>query len=361
MKTHKKLFKKLCSLENLKLAFKKAKKGKSKKWYVKEFEFNLDNELTKLKIELETQTYKPKPLKRFIVRDPKTRVIHASAFRDRVVHHAIYNIIEPIFEKIFIQDSYASRKYKGVHAGLKRFDEFKRQVTYNGKLLKIAKDNNMVTGYALKADIKHYFDTVDIKILMKIIGKKIKDIKVLQLIKTILGNHNFKIKGKGMPLGNLTSQFFANVYLNELDYYIKHKLKAKYYIRYVDDFVILNRSKEKLLLYRWLISNFLSQNLKLELHQEKSKVISLYNGIKLLGFRIFYYYKLPKKSNIKKFQSKLIYILSIKNFDNTNKIRKSLEGWFGYAIHGNTYTIRKRILKKIDLYNIHNLYIAGIA
>lgn len=349
MKTYNNLFKKIYSLENLNLAFKKARKGKTNKWYVKEFESNLDNELTKLKIELQNQTYRPKPLKRFIIRDPKTRVIHASTFRDRVIHHAICNIIEPIFEKIFIFDSYASRKNKGSHAGLKRFDEFERKVTYNGKPLKIAKDNNMIVGYTLKADIKHYFDTIDLEILMKIIGRKIKDEKVLYLIKTILDNHNFKIKGKGMPLGNLTSQFFANVYLNELDYYIKHNLKVKYYIRYVDDFVILHDSKETLVLYKWLINNFLKQRLKLELHPEKSKVIPLHNGVNLLGFRVFYHYKLPRRSNLRKFKKKLanIYTLTVRE-KVLVKINKILEGWFGYVMHGNTYKLRKRILKEIN-------------
>lgn len=283
-------------------AFKKAKKGKSKKWYVKEFESNLNSELIKLKIELETQTYRPNPLKRFIIRDPKTRVIHASAFRDRIVHHAICNLIEPIFEKLFIYDSYANRKKKGVHAGLTRFDEYKEKITKTGQLVKNAKDENMIRGYALKADIKHYFDTIDLEVLMKIIKKKITDEKVLQLIKIILDNHNLKIKGKGMPLGNLTSQFFANVYLNELDYYVKHNLKIKYYIRYVDDFIILHDSGVKLLLYKWLINNFLRQKLKLELHPEKSKILPLHRGIKLLGFKVFYHYKLPRKSNLTKFE-----------------------------------------------------------
>lgn len=311
MKTYKNLFNKLCSLENLRLAFKKARKGKTKKWYVKEFESNLDDELTKLKTELETQTYKPKPMKKFVIRDPKTRTIHASAFRDRVVHHAICNIIEPIFEKVFIYDTYANRKSKGTHAGLKRFDEFKRKVTQNGKLVRSAKDNNMTVGYALKADIKRYFDTVNHAVLMKILRKKIRDEEVLQLIKIILNNHDTKVLGKGMPLGNLTSQFFANVYLSELDYFVKHKLKTKYYIRYVDDFVILHRSKEKLLLYKWLINNFL-KSLKLELHPEKSKVIPLHKGVNLLGFRVFYHYKLPRKSNIRKFERKLnFYELSL--------------------------------------------------
>jgi hypothetical protein len=207
----------------------------------------------------------------------------------------------------------------------------------------------MIVGYVLKVDIKHYFDTVDIKILMKIIGKKIADVKVLQLIKTVLNNHNFKIKGKGMPLGNLTSQFFANVYLNELDYYIKHNLKVKYYIRYVDDFVILHDSKEKLILYKWLINNFLKQRLKLELHPEKSKVIPLHNGVNLLGFRVFYHYKLPRKSNLRKFEKKLVNICALTVPEKLfAKINKMLEGWFGYVMHGNTYKLRKRILKEIN-------------
>ncbi len=320
MKTYDNIFIQLCSLENLLLAFKKAKKGKSKKWYVQEFESNLHNEIRKLKRELETQIYNPSPLKRFIIRDPKTRVIHASDFRDRVIHHAVCNIIEPIFEKTFIYDSYANRKNKGTHVGLKRFDYFKRKVTRNGELLHKFQDKNVIVGYALKADIKHYFDTVDIEILMNVIRKKIKDEKFLRVIKIILDNHTFKIKGKGMPLGNLTSQFFANVYLNELDYYIKHNLKAKYYIRYVDDFVILHRSKGKLLLYKWLIGNFLKQKLKLELHPNKSKIIALHNGVKLLGFRIFYHHKLPRKNNVRLFGRKLnLYTLTFRGRERISK------------------------------------------
>ena len=137
MKTYNNLYDRLSSLENLRLAFRKARKGKTKKDYVISFEANLDNELQKLKIELESQAYKPKPLKRFIVRDPKSRVIHASAFRDRVVYHALCNIIEPIFEKIFICDSYASRKGKGVHAAIRRFDRFKYKVTRSNTSLAV--------------------------------------------------------------------------------------------------------------------------------------------------------------------------------------------------------------------------------
>lgn len=346
MITYNNLFNRLCSLENLRLAFKKARKGKSTKWYVKEFEANLENELTRLKTELEFQNYRPKPLRRFVIRDPKTRVIYASAFRDRIVHHALCNLIEPIFEKTFINDTYANRKKKGVHVALKRFDEFKRKVSNNGKLVENAKDKNMVVGYVLKADIKHYFETVDHEILMKIIQKKISDEKILDLIKTILNNHDMKIKGKGMPLGNLTSQFFANVYLSELDYYIKHKLKAKYYIRYVDDFIILHRSKEKLVLYKWLINNFL-KSIKLELHNEKSKLTPLNKGINFLGFRIFYLYKLPRKSNLKKFERKMLDFNKSPSESEEEKLKKFLEGWFGYVMHGNTYKLRKKVLYQL--------------
>ena len=301
MKTYKHLYKNVYSLENLKSAYKKAREGKSGQIYVIEFENNLEQNLNKLKQELEALTYKPRLLKRFIIRDPKTRTIHASAFRDRIVYHPLVNILEPIFDKTFIYDSYASRKDKGTHKAVLRFDQFKRKISNNGKLIKNAVDNNQVIGYILKADIKHYFDTVDHEILSNIITRKIKDNNIVCLIKEILNNFDSEVKGKGMPLGNLTSQFFANVYLNDLDYFIKHKLKVKYYIRYVDDFVILHNDKKILEEYKEEINNYL-KNLKLELHPNKSKIIPLRNGVTFLGYRIFYHHKLLRKTNIRKFE-----------------------------------------------------------
>ncbi len=348
MKTYDNLYRKLCSLGNLKLAFRKAKKGKSSKWYVKKFEENLENELLQLKHELEIQIYSPRPLKRFVIKDPKTRVIHASVFRDRVVHHTVCIILEPIFEKIFIYDSYANRKDKGTLKAINRFDEFQRKVSCNGRPLKNAKDNNMVIGYVLKADVKHYFDTVDHDTLLKIIEKKIKDEKVLRLIKVIL-DVNSNYSGKGMPIGNMTSQFFANIYLNELDYFVKHKLRAKYYLRYVDDFVIIHKSKETLADYKEQISNFL-KTIKLELHPEKSQVYPLHKGIGLLGFRMFYYYKLLVEKNIKRLQKRLnefkkMYENNEISYDN---LMKSMEGWFAYAMWANTFKLRRRIIEDIS-------------
>ena len=353
MKTYRNLYPKLCSLENLDLVFKKARKGKTSKSYVIIFEANLEKELNKLRKELLSLSYKPLPLKRFIIRDPKTRTIHSSSFRDRVIHHAIVNILEPIFDKTFIYDSYASRKYKGTHKAVERFDEFKRKISKNGKLAKNNYSCNNIIGYALKADIKHYFQTVNHKILLNIIKRKIKDNDVIWLIKQILDNFNSEIKGIGMPLGNLTSQFFANIYLNELDQFIKNKLKAKYYIRYVDDFVILHNNKEVLEKYKDNIDKYLT-TLKLELHPIKSQVIPLRNGITFLGYRIFYHYKLLRKSNLKKFERNFQKKQEMNDGVTPEILQKSLRGWFGYAKWANTYKLRKKIIEKLKEANINS-------
>lgn len=348
MKTHNNLYRKLCSMENLGLAFCKARRRKIKKWYVVNFEENLEEELKKLHEDLATLTYQPQQLTRFIIRDPKTRTIHASRFRDRVVYHALVNILEPIFEMLFIYDSYASRKGKGTHKAVQRFDSFKMKISQNGRLIKNAYDNNQVVGYVLKADIRHYFDTVDHEILLKVIKRKIHDKSVIWLIRRILKNFDAPIKGKGMPLGNLTSQFFANVYLNELDYFVKHTLKAEYYIRYVDDFVILHSDREILEHYKELIQEYLI-TLRLELHPDKSKIIPLRNGISFLGYRIFYHHKLLRKSNLRKFQKELGKKLSLyhQGFLSKEQLLGNLQGWFGYAKWANTYKLRKKAIREI--------------
>ena len=246
MKTYNNFYPEIYSIQNLFLAWKKARKGKTQRDYVIEFEKNLGANLKNLHEELKNGTYKPNPLKTFILRDPKTRKISKSDFRDRVIHHALCNVIEPIFDATFIYDSCANRKGKGNLFAIKRFYKFIRKISRNGKVNGWFNENQ-IKGYCLKADIKHYFQEVDHEILLKIIRRKISDEKVIWLIERILENNVLNNpRGKGMPLGNLTSQFFANVYLNELDYFIKYNLKEKYYIRYVDDFVLLNSSKEKL-------------------------------------------------------------------------------------------------------------------
>jgi len=346
MKNYNNFYYEIYATSNLMLAWKKAAKGKINKDYVKEFGSNLLTNLFDLQNELKTKTYNPKPLKVFILRDPKTRKISKSAFRDRIVHHALIEIIEPIFDKTFIYDSCANRKDKGNLFAIKRFYNFIKKVSRNGKLNGWF-NKNSIKGYCLKADIKHYFDTVDHDILLNIIKRKITDKSIICLIELILNNFNSKINGKGMPLGNLTSQFFANVYLNELDYFIKHKLKSKYYIRYVDDFIILHNSKEQLETWKYEINKFLRVNLDLELHSEKSKIIPILRGIDFVGFRNFYRYRLLRKRNIRKFHIKLKefnkkYYNKEINYDN---IYDSMEGWTANAKQANTYSLRKTLLK----------------
>ena len=351
MKTYKDLYPLIYDLRNLLLAWRKARKHKTEKDYVIEFEKNLEINLIKLHKELKNLNYKPNKLKTFILRDPKTRKISKSDFRDRVVHHALYNVIELIFDKTFIYDSCANRKGKGNLFALKRFYFFMRKISRNGSVLaNDFKNSNFVKGYCLKADIKHYFQEVSHKVLIKIIKRKINDEKLIWLIKKILKNNVLgNEKGKGMPLGNLTSQFFANVYLNELDYFIKHKLKAKYYVRYVDDFVLLHNSKQKLEFWKEQIDNFLKKELKIELHQEKSRIIPLLRGVDFVGFKNFYYFKLLRKRNIKKI---LLKIEQYKNRDMTyTKLTESFQGWQAYAKWANTYELRKNIYKRIILLN----------
>jgi len=259
--------------------------------------------------------------------DPKTRKISKSAFRDRIVHHALVKVIEPIFDKSFIYDSCANRKVKGNLFAIKRFELFKRKVTNNLKS----------EAFCLKADIKHYFQEVNHEALINLIRRKINDKKIIWLIKQILYNCFNK---KGMPLGNLTSQFFANIYLHELDYFVKHKLKAKYYIRYVDDFVILHSSKEQLKIWKQEINEFLKKELRLELHPEKSCISSLSKGIDFIGFRNFYYFKLLRKRNIK---SMLMKVEKYKEGEiSKEKLLESFQGWQAYAKWADAYKLRER-------------------
>jgi len=327
----------LCSYENLEKAFKKARKKKTLKPYVIEFEENLEENLFKLKTELLLHVYRPKPLETFILRDPKTRKISRSAFRDRIVHHALCNIIEPVLAKQFIYDSYSNRIGKGAFKAVERFEQFSRKVT----------KNNTGKAFVLKADIKQYFENVDHKVLMSILKNKISDPKIIWLIRIILANYVSKKANKGMPLGNLTSQFFANVYLNELDQFVKHKLRAKYYIRYVDDFVILGHSYNVLEDYKTKIDQFLDQKLALKLHPDKSKIIPIRKGVEFLGMRIFPYHKLLKKKNLRKFQRKLqlVYTEFDKQKIEYDKVYDLLEGWCAYAKNANTYNLRRKVLE----------------
>ena len=328
------LYLEIYNIGNLFLAWRKARKHKTRKLYVVEFEKDTLRNLLKLSEELKNKTYIPKPLVTFILRDPKTRKISKSNFRDRIVHHVLILIIEPLFDRTFIYDSCANRTGKGNLFALKRFELFKRKVTNNLKS----------EAFCLKADIKHYFQEVNHNILIEIIRRKISDDKLINLIRKILinGQVNERI---GMPLGNLTSQFFANIYLNELDYFVKHKLKAKYYTRYVDDFVILHNSKEQLEKWKVEIDIFLRERLKLELHPQKSTIISLSEGIDFVGFRNFWHYTLLRKRNIRKMLSKVEDYKQGKL--SKEKLLESFQGWNAYAKWADSYKLRRAVVREI--------------
>jgi len=336
MKSYNSLYEKLSSMGNLILAWRKARKGKTRSYDVIRFEENIEKNLLQLHYELKNKTYIPREMKTFVLRDPKTRVISKSDFRDRIVHHALVNVIGHVFECRFIYDSCANQKGKGTLFALKRFDIFKRKVTNNFSLC----------GFCLKADIRHYFQEVNHEILLKIIARKICDPDAIWLIKSILEHGLLDSHNKrGMPLGNLTSQFFANIYLNELDYFIKHELKIRCYIRYVDDFVILYPSKKKLEEWREKIDLFLINNLKLKLHPEKSKIVSIYRGIDFVGFRNFNYFRLLRKRNLRNMVRKII------EFGDNDmlfgKMLDSFKGWEAYVMWSDGYNLRKKFCYKI--------------
>ncbi|MEW5897230.1 MAG: reverse transcriptase domain-containing protein, partial [Nanoarchaeota archaeon] len=334
------LYAQLYTYENLELAFRKAKIGKTLKLYVIEFESKLNENLKLLQQELLSHTYRPRPLETFILRDPKTRKISKSDFRDRVVHHAICNVIEPLFDKNFIFDSYANRLGKGTFKAIERFEYFARKVSWGFTR----------PCFVLKCDIKHYFETVDHNILLSILQKKIEDKELLWLIENILNNYHTASAGKGMPLGNLTSQFFANVYLNELDQYVKHILVAKYYIRYVDDFVISDNYVGNLEHLKEKIQKFCDNALALQLHPDKSKIHNLKNGVNFLGMRIYQYHRRIKKKNVRRFERKLLQLR--KDFENgfvtRDKVIEHFEGWLAYISNANTFKYRRHLVRQFN-------------
>lgn len=271
-------FDKVCDFRHLFDAFKKALKGSGKSRQAQAFNFYAEKEIINLKHELEAGTYVPKPYRYFKVHDPKERIISVAPFRDRVVHHAVVSAMEPVYERCFIFDSYATRKCKGTHPALNRAQQFLRK-----------------NSFYLKMDILKYFYNIDQGILIQLIKRKIKDKQFLNLVEKII-----KTGDKGLPIGNLTSQFFANVYLNPLDHFIKETLKAKYYIRYMDDFVVFSSTIYDLKNCHEKIEAFLKEYLNLELKKRATVLNTKNHGLSFLGFRIFPDLKRIKSSSLRR-------------------------------------------------------------
>lgn len=267
------IFHTIASVPNLFAAWNEFKKGKRKKQDIARFELYLEDNIFALHEALISKTYRHDPYEAFYVCDPKRRHIHKASVRDRVLHQALFRVLYPIFDKHFIYDSYSSRIGKGTHKGVVRLSEACRKATHNWRTL----------AYTLKCDVRKFFDSIDHSILRKILAEKISDLDTLWLIDLIFKSFE-KEKGKGLPLGNVTSQLFANVYLNELDQFVKHTLKAKHYFRYCDDFVIVHQDRKHLEEAISRIRDFLKERLALDLHPHKVEIRKICQGTDFLGY-----------------------------------------------------------------------------
>lgn len=291
MKSYNNLFTKIYSYENLYTAFLLARKHKRSKLDVLKFEQYLKENLKQLQEELIFKTYQPGIYKTFYVYDPKTRLIMAAPFRDRVVHHALCNVIEPIFDSRFIDTSFACRVDMGVDAGVDKVTEYLRETRWKFQHT-----------YCLKCDVHHYFQSVDKDILRRLLFRRIRCKETRWLIDKVLCSTD---GNKGIPVGNLTSQLFANIYLDTLDHFVKETLKARYYVRYMDDFVILADDKAALHGVQNRIEVFLHDKLQLELNNRTS-IFPVSHGIDFLGYRIFRHTKLLRKRYMKRTNDKTL-------------------------------------------------------
>lgn len=262
------------SVENLLLAWKEFECGKKNKKDVQEFSLRLMDNIFSLHRDLKHGTYKHGGYHAFNISDPKPRNIHKATVCDRLVHHAIYRVLYPFFDRTFIADSYSCRERKGTHKAMDRFVFFARKVSRN----------NTRTVWVLKCDIKKFFASIDHEILKEILRQYISDTQILVLLDEIVGSFQSTGQGKGLPLGNLTSQLLVNIYMNEFDQYVKHRIKAKYYVRYADDFVFLSDDRAYLLGLIPSIQDFLQERLKLELHPQKLFLKTLSSGVDFLGW-----------------------------------------------------------------------------
>lgn len=322
----------LISIEDIFQAWSEFRKGKTKRFDVQKFERNLEDNLFDLQQRLKDKTYKHGEYQSFYVNDPKQRHIHKASVRDRIIHHLLYMFLYRLFDNSFIYDSYSCRLGKGMHRGVKRLKEFARKVSRN----------YTVNCWVLKCDIKKFFASVDHEVLLNLLKQKINDGDIIWLIKQIIYSfHSDRETGKGMPLGNLTSQVFANIYLNELDQFVKHKLKAKYYIRYADDFILLANDKKVLQRLIEILKQFLENKLKLELHPNKINIRRLDNGINFLGYIVLPHYILPRTKTKRRIFKKLKEKIGLENFN------QSLQSYLGYLKHADTYKLISKLKNEV--------------
>lgn len=341
MKIYRDIFDRIISPENLFSAWDEFRSDKTGKRDVRLFEWNLEQNIFELHRESKNGTYTHRPYSGFWISDPKPRHIHKAAVRDRIVHHAVFSVLNPIFEATFLPTSFSCRVGYGTHKGVEWLQETMRKVSGNGTK----------PCYVLKCDVRKFFDSVDHEILLSILGKKIKDAKVMALLRTIVGSYRTSLdfeRGRGIPIGNLTSQLFANVYLGEFDQFMKHKLKVKHYARYTDDFFVVSTDRAYLENLLLPIADFLKSALLLELHPNKSILRPICQGMDFLGYVVFPKYRLLRTQTKRRLMRKLE--SRRKDFE-TGVISRptfeaSLNSYLGVLSHANAYCFRGDILNR---------------
>lgn len=316
-------FEDIISIENLLEAWTEFVRGKRIKADVQEFSFRLMDNILTLHDDLANLTYRHGGYHAFNISDPKPRSIHKASVRDRLLHHALYRKLYPFYNRTFISDSFSCRVRKGTYKAINRFRAFSYRVS----------KNNTKTCWILKCDIKKFFANIDHKILFQILQQYIPDINILWLLKNIINSFHSTKSGVGLPLGNLTSQLLVNIYMNEFDQFVKHKLKAKHYIRYADDFVIFSEDKNWLRKQIPLIREFLQNRLKLELHPNKIYLKTLSSGVDFLGWVNFFHHRVLR-TNTKRRMFKRI---------KENPDTQTINSYLGFLRHGNTHKIIERL------------------
>lgn len=343
------LWSQVIAKENLWLAFKKAARGKRSKPVVADFEYNLEENLLRLREELCSGEYRPGRYNSFPIHDPKRRLISAAPFRDRVVHHALVNVIEPLFERKFIFDTYANRIGKGTHRALDRCTYFMRRYRY-----------------VLPLDVVQFFPSIDHAFLLETLSSTICDERVLDLCRKIIASGQGVLKDeyqmvyfpgdnllsylrpRGLPIGNLTSQFWANVFLNPLDHFIKRELKCPAYLRYVDDMCLFSNDKAELHVWRTAVIHFLA-GLRMTLHESSAQPRPCRTGVPFLGFQVYPEYRRLKRQKVIQAWWRLERLaeqrrngeISIKD------ARIRVEAWVNHARYADSWGLRRAMLGKI--------------
>lgn len=335
MKRYGNLYGQICSIENIVEAHNNAKRGKMHYQEVQDVEASLDTHLQKLQTLLQTKTFKTSEYFIFTKTDSgKARKIYRLPyFPDRIVHHCIMQVLEPIWTKTLIADTYSSIKKRGIHKGVKRI---KKTLT--------DREN---TQYCLKLDIRKFYPSIDHEILKSIIRKKIKDPDVLSLLDEIIDS------AEGVPIGNYLSQYFGNLYLAYFDHWVKENKQCKYYFRYCDDMVLLHANKQHLSQLKEEIENYLSINLKLTLKSNWQIFPVDARGIDFLGYRFFHDYTLLRKSIAIKFKQRIRYIKTHWATLTPSEIINSVMSYYGWLSHADCNNLTKEYIDK-DVYRIFN-------